>query len=110
VHLPETDNLYYSDHRLLNFDAKVIDVFANVLEGGKRNILIVDRSAVYPTSGGQQHDNAVLRIEGIQEPFKMVNAEKVGKVVLHILDRELPPAEELKGKTVHFEIDAARRA
>lgn len=52
VHLPETDNLYYKDHNLYNFDAKIVDVFANVLDGGKRNILIVDKSAIYPTSGG----------------------------------------------------------
>ena len=31
VHLPETDNLYYKDHSLMNFDATVIDVFENVL-------------------------------------------------------------------------------
>lgn len=109
-HLQETDNLYYQDHSLTSHDAKVVDVFANVLESGKRNILIVDRSAVYPTSGGQQHDTAVIKIEGIEEPFKMINAEKVGKVVLHILDRELPTAEELKGKSVHIEIDSDRRS
>jgi Ser-tRNA(Ala) deacylase AlaX len=40
----------------------------------------------------------------------MINAEKVGKVVLHILDRELPIAEELKGKSVHIEIDSDRRS
>jgi alanyl-tRNA synthetase len=94
----------------MDFDAKVVDVFANVLDHGKRNILIVDRSAIYPTSGGQQHDTAVVTVEGIAEPFKLINAEKVGKVVLHILDRELPPAEELKGKSVHVAIDRERRS
>lgn len=52
AHLPETDNLYYKDHNLFDFDAVVVDVFANVLEGNKRNILILNQSAVYPTSGG----------------------------------------------------------
>jgi Ser-tRNA(Ala) deacylase AlaX len=94
----------------MDFDAKVVDVFANVLDHGKRNILIVDRSAIYPTSGGQQHDTAVVTVEGIAEPFKLINAEKVGKVVLHILDRELPPADELKGKSVHVAIDRERRS
>jgi hypothetical protein len=37
----------------MHFDAKIIDVFANVLDHGKRNIMILDRSAIYPTSGGQ---------------------------------------------------------
>jgi alanyl-tRNA synthetase len=109
-HLPETDNLYYQDHNLYEFDCQVVDVFDNVLQQGKRNILIVDRSAIYPTSGGQQHDTAIVHIEGIVVPFKIVNAEKVGKVVLHILDRELPPAEELKGKRVHMVVDKERRS
>lgn len=108
VHLPETENLYYQDHNLLNFTSKVVEVFANVLDHGKRNILIVDRSAVYPTSGGQQHDTATLTIEGIEEPFRMVNAEKVGKVVLHILDRELP--DDVKGRAVSFSINGERRS
>lgn len=37
----------------------------------------------------------------------MVNAEKVGKVVLHILDREIP--DDVKGKKIHMKIDFARR-
>jgi hypothetical protein len=36
----------------MEFDCKVVDVFANVLDKGKKNILIVDKSAIYPTSGG----------------------------------------------------------
>ena len=69
THLPETENLYYDDHTLMNFEAKVVDVFANMVDKQKRNILIIDKSAIYPTSGGQQHDTAVLTIEGIAEPF-----------------------------------------
>ena len=42
VHLPETVNLYYTDHNLFDFTATVVEVFANVLDGNKRNILIVD--------------------------------------------------------------------
>jgi len=37
----------------MHFEAKMIDVFANVLDHGKRNIMILDKSAIYPTSGGQ---------------------------------------------------------
>jgi hypothetical protein len=37
---------------MIEFDATVVDVFANILQGNKKNILIVDKSAVYPTSGG----------------------------------------------------------
>ena len=107
MHLPETENLYYQDHNLLEFEGTVVDVFANVLEQNKRNIMILDKSAVYPTSGGQQHDTGIITIEGVEGEFKLVNAEKVGKVVLHILDRELP--DDIKGKKVHMKIDHDRR-
>lgn len=105
MHLPETKNLYYDDHLMYEFDAKVIDVFTNVLDHNKRNILILDRSAIYPTSGGQQHDTGVVRIEGIDEEYSILNAEKVGKVVLHILDKELPDLDTIKGKTVNIKVD-----
>jgi Ser-tRNA(Ala) deacylase AlaX len=75
---------------LYEFDAKVLDVFANVMDGYKRNILILDQSAIYPTSGGQQNDVGTIEIEGVEGIFNIINAEKVGKVVLHMLDRELP--------------------
>lgn len=52
VHLPETRNMYYDDHNLYKFDATIIDVFANILDKNKNNILILDQSAIYPTSGG----------------------------------------------------------
>jgi len=50
--LPETANLYYENHLSYEFDAKVVAVFNNVLEGNRRNIVILDQSAIYPTSGG----------------------------------------------------------
>lgn len=109
VHLPETDNLYYQNHNMMEFDASIIDVFKNIQEKDRHNILILDRSAIYPTSGGQQHDTGVLRIEGLDIEFQIINAEKVGKVVLHILDKELPDPESLKGKKVHVKIDQDRR-
>jgi Ser-tRNA(Ala) deacylase AlaX len=37
---------------MFEFDAKIIEVFANVLDQNKNNILILDKSAIYPTSGG----------------------------------------------------------
>jgi Ser-tRNA(Ala) deacylase AlaX len=37
----------------MEFDAKIIDVFNNILQKNIPNIVIFDKSAVYPTSGGQ---------------------------------------------------------
>jgi alanyl-tRNA synthetase len=42
--------------------------------------------------------------------FELKNAEKVGKVVLHILDREIPgDIDSLKGGNVSVKIDQLRR-
>jgi len=49
----------------------------------------MDRSAIYPTSGGQLHDTGVVKIEGVDTEFEIVDAVKVGKVVLHVLDKEI---------------------
>lgn len=70
----------------------------------------MDRSAIYPTSGGQAHDTGVVKIEGIDEEYLIQDAVKVGKVVLHILDKELTQdVEELKGKKLQVKIDEDRR-
>ena len=53
THLKETENLYYENHRLVDFDAEIIEVFANLQQKNARNIVILNRSAFYPTSGGQ---------------------------------------------------------
>lgn len=55
------------------------------------------------------HDTASVKFEGLDQEFNVVNVEKVGKVVLHILDKEVPSVEAVKGKTVHLVIDKVRR-
>ena len=107
THLKETDNLFYKDHKMMEFDAEVLDVFNNVLQKNIPNLLILDQSAIYPTSGGQQHDNGVVTFEGSEEEFKIIDAVKVGKVVLHTLDK--PIEGDIKGKKAHVVIDAERR-
>ena len=117
-HLPETKNLYYGDHHLYEFGAKVVAVFSNVLDNHKKNIVILDGSAFYPTSGGQMHDTGFLSVNG--ENYEVTNVEKVGHCVLHYLDRELDKAinaegedqtaEEYVGKTVESRIDPKRRS
>lgn len=42
VHLPETVNMYYDDGKMDRFEGTVLDVFANTLQGNKRNLLILD--------------------------------------------------------------------
>ena len=45
-----THRLYYTDSYLRDFDAAVVDR----ADGGRR--VYLDRTAFYPTSGGQPHD------------------------------------------------------
>mmetsp|Transcript_400 Transcript_400/g.787 ORF Transcript_400/g.787 Transcript_400/m.787 type:complete len:329 (+) Transcript_400:962-1948(+) len=107
THIPETENIYYKDHTVMDFDAEIIEIFSNVLQKNKNNIVILNRSAVYPTSGGQEHDNGVLKLEGSEEVYNIIDAVKVGKCVLHILDKEIDLA--CKGKKVNIVIDFERR-
>lgn len=61
----------------------------------------------YPTSGGQQHDTGLLIIKG--EEYKVVNVEKVGKCILHILDR--PVGDDVAaGIQVCGKLDEERRS
>lgn len=70
--------------------------------------MILNRSCFYPTSGGQQNDIGTLKVMDVE--YNVVNCVKVGKCVLHILDKELEHSdEELQGKPVQGKVDAARR-
>ena len=105
THLPETKNLYYADHKLVNFNTKVVEVLSNITQNGIKNIVILAESAFYPTSGGQAHDTGSLIIAGVQ--YDVIDAEKVGKCVLHIIDRGI--LEDVVGAEVQGTINIERR-
>lgn len=108
THLIETENLSYQTDSLKEFKAKVVDIFMNLSQKNERNIVILDRSAFYPTSGGQQNDLGFLRIEGLD--YKVVNCEKVGKCILHILNEPLPKSNDAYvGKDIIGSVDIERR-
>lgn len=55
------DRLYYSDSFLKTFEAKVIDIREHARrEGGSEWRIALDRTAFYPTSGGQPYDRGTL--------------------------------------------------
>ena len=64
LHLPDTRSLYFEDTHKLDFEGSVVEVFENVTEENKRNLIILDQSTFYPTSGGQQNDTGILSIDG----------------------------------------------
>src|ERR1043165_7247959 len=94
-----TDRLYYHDSFLYDFDGRVIDSFSR--EG--RHAIVLDRTAFYPTSGGQAHDTGVLRADGKQIAITEVADEEDGRI-LHFALEPLPA-----GTAVHGVIDSARR-
>jgi len=90
-----TDLLYLSDHYLKEFDAKVIAATSNAVE--------LDRSAFYPTGGGQPSDTGVLVSDAGK--FRVVDVSKRTGQVLHTLEGTPPNA----GTTVHGVIDWEQR-
>jgi alanyl-tRNA synthetase len=96
-----TDRLYYHDSFLYNFDAEVRSVVENPRPG-----VILDRTAFYPTSGGQIHDTGWLAYADAKFRVTEVADTEDGHVV-HYLEAPLKDAQP--GTRVRGEIDAARR-
>jgi alanyl-tRNA synthetase len=92
-----TERLYYSDSHLLEFDARVVSI--SKLEDGRAAVSL-DRTAFYPTGGGQPNDTGTL---GASRVIDCVEEEGAG--VLHVLEGDAP---EL-GATLRGRVDAARR-
>ncbi len=85
-----TLRLYY-DSDALTFDARVID------HDGDPTRVVLDRTAFYPTSGGQPHDTGTLA--GVN----VVDVIDDDDRVIHVVDAPLQIG------AVHGEIDAGRR-
>jgi alanyl-tRNA synthetase len=95
--MPATERLYYQDSRLLEFDALVTGL--SELDDGQIAVTL-DRTAFYPTGGGQPTDTGTL---GGARVIDCIDAEDEG--VLHVIQG---PAPEV-GDTVHGQIDQLRR-
>jgi alanyl-tRNA synthetase len=94
-----TDRLYYHDSFLFDFDARVVEAF----EQQGRPAIVLDRTAFYPTSGGQVHDLGMLTANGKQIAITEVADGEDGRV-LHFATEPLPA-----GTHVHGSVDAVRR-
>src|SRR4029077_7774175 len=94
-----TERLYYHDSFLYDFDACVVEA----LERDGKSAIVLDRTAFYPTSGGQVHDLGTLTAEGHAVAITEVVDEEDGRI-LHFAAASLPA-----GTQVHGSVDAARR-
>ena len=98
-----TDRIYYQDSFLYQFDAEVRSLVESPRPG-----LILDRSAFYPTSGGQIHDTGWISLLDSACKFRVTEvADTEDGHVIHYLDA--PLKNVLPGSRVHGEIDAGRR-
>jgi alanyl-tRNA synthetase len=101
-----TERLYYHDSFLYEFDAEVSSVGA-VSNSDPRSALILDRTAFYPTSGGQVFDTGWIVPSQATERLRVAEvAETDDGQILHILE----DAGSLQnGSLVHGLIDSDRR-
>ncbi len=96
-----TERLYYTDSFLYDFDAEIAEVIS-----GERTAVVLDRTAFYPTSGGQVFDTGVLSANGSALRVTEVAEDENGKI-LHYMEapaRTLAPGQKVTGT-----IDAERR-
>jgi len=94
--LPPTEQMYYADAYVKEFDAKVLKVV-----NGKQ--VALDRTYFYPEGGGQPSDEGFLTF-GVKA--KVVHVQKVGRVILHEIEGSVAPKE---GEMVHGVLDWDKR-
>ena len=102
-----TERLYYRDSFLYEFDAEVLDT-VSASDSDPRTAIILDRTAFYPTSGGQVFDTGTILPAGTAAPQLRIAevAERDDGTILHILhDSTSVP----KGSRVRGLIDAECR-
>jgi alanyl-tRNA synthetase len=90
-----TERLYYTDQACIEFDATVVSAST----AGGRAVVILDRTAFYPTSGGQPHDTGTLGTAEVADVIDLDDGA-IGHVV------SVPMAE---GTRVHGRVDWTRR-
>ncbi len=95
--MPATERLYYNDSHLIEFEARVIDKTDRV---SGWTALLLDRTAFYPTGGGQPSDTGTLAGVPVIE---CIDDEENG--VLHVIQGRAPEV----GATVNGRVDWPRR-
>ena len=94
--MPKTERLYYNDPHLLEFDAHLVET---IPMGNDRYGAVLDRTAFYPTSGGQPNDLGTLN--GM--PVLDVYDDEPNNLVVHVTGSPIADAK------VHGIIDRDRR-
>jgi alanyl-tRNA synthetase len=89
-----TERIYYTAPYTVDFNARVVAIE----DVGGRRAAVLDRTAFYPTSGGQPFDTGILGAARV-----IVVIDREDGAILHVFEGELP------GREVAGRIDWARR-
>src|SRR6185436_12662301 len=95
--MPVTERLYYSDSHLIEFEARVVDVTERV---SGWTAIVLDRTAFYPTGGGQPSDTGTLNGARVVECI-----DDGDNGVLHVVQGTAPVRDSM----VRGRVDWARR-
>jgi alanyl-tRNA synthetase len=95
--LPPTEQMYYADAYIKEFDAKVLKVINS-------NYVVLNRTYFYPESGGQPADHGFLVFDDAKA--EIVYVQKIGRVIVHKIRGSSVPKE---GATVRGLIDWNKR-
>lgn len=94
-----TDHLYYHDSFLYEFDAAVAEVCS-----APRPAVVLDKTAFYPTSGGQVFDTGWMEANG--QKLRVTEVDEQNGKIFHYLEQA---ASLEPGLRVHGVIDVERR-
>jgi alanyl-tRNA synthetase len=89
--LPPTEQMYYADQYMKEFDAKVL----KVING---EYVVLDKTCFYPEGGGQPADHGFLMFGDAKA--EVVDAQKVGRVIVHKIKGPSVPSESTAVKGV----------
>lgn len=95
--IPVTEELFNLPEyeRTYDYESKVIHVFP-----GKK-AFVCEKTILYPTGGGQQHDDGYITIKGTK--YTIQEIEKVTNVVIFIVDIDVDPS--IVGESAHQVVD-----
>jgi alanyl-tRNA synthetase len=85
--MPVTERLYYSDSHLIEFEARVVDVTERV---SGWTAVVLERTAFYPTGGGQPSDTGTLNGSRVVECI-----DDGERGVLHVVQGATPARDSI---------------
>jgi alanyl-tRNA synthetase len=95
-----TERLYYQDPELTRFEAVLLRQEERELEGARRWLVVLDRTAFYPEGGGQPADHGSLG------GLPVLDVQEEQEEVLHLLP---DPLASQPGEMVAGAVDPERR-